>query len=83
MAGSDKDQDPTHIMEDKGWGQVSDTGKLGEIIDEVIKSYPAQVEQYKAGKEPVLQFLKGMVMKASEGSADPKVVEDILKEKLK
>ncbi|MFZ2190380.1 MAG: Asp-tRNA(Asn)/Glu-tRNA(Gln) amidotransferase subunit GatB [Candidatus Magasanikiibacteriota bacterium] len=82
MAGSDVDKDPTHIMEEKGWGQVSDTGKLGEIIDEVIKSYPAQVEQYKAGKEPVLQFLKGMVMKASEGSADPKVVEELLREKL-
>ncbi|HBU06996.1 MAG TPA: Asp-tRNA(Asn)/Glu-tRNA(Gln) amidotransferase subunit GatB [Candidatus Magasanikbacteria bacterium] len=82
MAGSDVDKDPTHIMEEKGWGQVSDTGKLGEIIDEIIKSYPAQVAQYKAGKEPVLQFLKGMVMKASEGSADPKVAEELLREKL-
>jgi aspartyl-tRNA(Asn)/glutamyl-tRNA(Gln) amidotransferase subunit B len=49
----------------------------------VIKSYPKQVAEFKAGKEPVLQFLKGMVMKATEGSADPKVVEKLLREKLK
>ena len=83
MAGSDKDQDPTHILENKGWGQVSDEGEIGTAIDEVIRSFPAQVAEYKAGKEPVLKFLMGMVMKATEGSADPNVVEEILKEKLK
>jgi len=82
MAGSDKNQDPTHIMEDKGWGQVSDEGKLGEIIEQVIQEYPAQVEQFKAGKEPILKFLIGMAMKATEGSADPKVVEKMLREKM-
>lgn len=82
MAGSDTDKDPTHIMEDKGWGQVSDENKLGEAIDEVIKSHPEQVAQFKAGKEPILQFLKGMVMKATEGSADPVVVEKMLRERL-
>lgn len=83
MTGSDKDNDPTHILEDKGWGQVNDEEKIGAIINDVIKSYPEQVAQFKAGKEPILQFLKGMVMKATEGSADPKVVEKILREKLK
>ena len=82
MVGSDVDKDPTHIMEDKGWGQVSDEGKLGDVIDQVIKEYPAQVAQFKAGKEPILQFLKGMVMKATEGSADPQVVEKMLREKM-
>jgi len=82
MAGSDKDHDPTHLLEEKGWGQVSDEGKLGDMIDEVIKSHPKQVEEHKAGKEPVLKFLMGMVMKASEGSADPEVVEKLLKERL-
>jgi len=83
MAGSGKDIDPTHILEDKGWGQVNDEEKIGIVIDDVIKSYPEQVAQFKAGKEPILQFLKGMVMNAIEGSADPKVVEKILREKLK
>ncbi len=83
MLDSGVDMDPTHIMEEKGYGQVGDEDKLGTIIDEVIKSYPAQVEQFKAGKEPILQFLKGMVMKATEGSADPAVAEKLLRDKLK
>ncbi len=83
MAGSKKDKDPTHIMEEKGWGQVSDEGKVGELVEEAIKSYPKQVEQFKAGKDPIIKFLIGMVMKASEGSADPEVVERILRERLK
>jgi aspartyl-tRNA(Asn)/glutamyl-tRNA(Gln) amidotransferase subunit B len=82
MAGSDADKDPTHIMEDKGFGQIADENKLGAVIDDVIRSYPEQVRQYKAGKEPIIKFLIGMVMKATEGSADPKVVEKVLKEKL-
>jgi len=83
MLDSGVDMDPTHIMEEKGYGQISDKNSLGKIIDEVIKNYPEQVSAYKAGKTPLLQFLKGMVMKATEGSADPQVAEELLKEKLK
>jgi len=82
MAGSDKDHDPTHLLEEKGWGQVSDEGKINEVVDEVIKSHPKQVEEFKSGKDPIIKFLIGMVMKAMEGSGDPKVVEDVLREKL-
>jgi aspartyl-tRNA(Asn)/glutamyl-tRNA(Gln) amidotransferase subunit B len=82
MLDSGVDMDPTHIMEDKGYGQVSDTGKIGAIVDEVIKSYPEQVAQFKSGKEPIIKFLIGMAMKASEGSADPVVTEKLLREKL-
>ncbi|MDD2758102.1 MAG: Asp-tRNA(Asn)/Glu-tRNA(Gln) amidotransferase subunit GatB [Patescibacteria group bacterium] len=83
MLDSGVDMDPTHIMEDKGYGQVSDEGKIGKIVDEVIKSYPEQAAAFKAGKEPLIKFLLGMVMKASEGSADPAVAEKLLREKLK
>ncbi|HSR89156.1 MAG TPA: Asp-tRNA(Asn)/Glu-tRNA(Gln) amidotransferase subunit GatB [Candidatus Udaeobacter sp.] len=83
MLDSGVDLDPTHIMEEKGYGQISDEGKLANIIEEVIKNYPQQVEQFRSGKEPILQFLKGMVMKATEGSADPAVAEKLLREKLK
>ncbi len=83
MLDSGVDLDPTHIMEEKGYGQISDEGKLSEVVEDVIKNYPAQVAQFKAGKEPILQFLKGMVMKATEGSADPLVAEKLLREKLK
>ncbi|MFA7653923.1 MAG: Asp-tRNA(Asn)/Glu-tRNA(Gln) amidotransferase subunit GatB [Candidatus Magasanikbacteria bacterium] len=83
MLESGVDMDPTHIMEAKGYGQVSDEETLSKIVDEVIKSHPNQAEQFKAGKEPILQFLKGMIMKATEGSADPVVAEKLLREKLK
>jgi len=83
MLDSGVDMDPTHIMQEKGYGQISDENKLSLIVDEVIKNYPAQVEQFKSGKEPILQFLKGMVMRASEGSADPNIAEKLLREKLK
>ena len=79
MAGSDKDHDPTHLMEEKGWGQVNDEEKIGAVIGEVIKNYPKQVAEFKSGKEPIIKFLIGMVMKATEGSADPKVVEKLLR----
>ncbi len=83
MLDSNVDMDPTHIMEEKGYGQVADEGALGAAVDEVLKNYPEQVAKYKAGKIPLLQFLKGMVMKATEGSADPRVVEKLLREKMK
>ncbi|HRY36659.1 MAG TPA: Asp-tRNA(Asn)/Glu-tRNA(Gln) amidotransferase subunit GatB [Candidatus Magasanikbacteria bacterium] len=83
MLDADTDKDPTHIMEEKGYGQVSDENKLEEIVLEVIKNYPAQVEQFKSGKEPIIKFLLGMVMKATEGSADPIVAEKILRDKIK
>jgi len=82
MAGSDKDHDPTHLMEEKGWGQVNDEEKIGAVIGEVIKNYPKQVAEFKSGKEPIIKFLIGMVMKATEGSADPKVVEKLLRARL-
>ena len=82
MLDSGVDMDPTHIMEDKGYGQVSDAEKIGAIVDEVIKSYPEQVAQFRAGKEPIIKFLIGMAMKASEGSADPVVTEKLLRDKL-
>lgn len=82
MLESGTDKDPTHIMEERGYGQVSDESKIGQVVEDIIKSYPKQVEEYKNGKEVVLKFLIGMAMKATEGSADPKVVEKLLREKI-
>jgi len=82
MLDSGVDKDPTHIMEEKGYGQISDEDAIGKIIDEVIKSYPNQVAEFKAGKEPIIKFLLGMIMRASEGSADPTVAETLLRKKL-
>lgn len=82
MTGLDENKDPTHLLEEKGWGQVSDEGAIREVVDSVIQSYPDQVTQFKHGKDTIIKFLIGMCMKATEGSADPEVVEKILREQL-
>tara|TARA_Y100001970_G_C14195797_1_gene838025 strand:- start:236 stop:1783 length:1548 start_codon:yes stop_codon:yes gene_type:complete len=82
MVESPKNIDPTHIMEEKGYGMVQDKEKILTIVEEVIRSHPKQVEEYKAGKDPVLKFLIGMIMKASEGTVDPKIAEQTLKDML-
>jgi len=83
MVNSGSDMDPTHVMEEQGLGQVSDEKQISQVVEEVILSHPKQFEDYKNGKIAVLKFLIGMVMKATEGSADPMVVEKILIEKIK
>ncbi len=70
------------IIDREGLRQISDTGALGKIIDEVIASNPKQVEQYKSGKTAVLGYLVGQVMKASKGQANPGAVNELLKAKL-
>jgi len=66
-----------------GFVQLSDTSEIEKIIDEVIANNPKQLEQYRAGKEALFGFFVGQVMKASQGKANPKVVNELLKEKLK
>jgi aspartyl-tRNA(Asn)/glutamyl-tRNA(Gln) amidotransferase subunit B len=58
-------------MEREGLKQISDTGALEKIVDEVLAANPKQVEQYKGGKTTVIGFLVGQVMKASRGQANP------------
>ncbi len=74
---------PKVIMEREGLKQISDTGALERMVDEVIAANPKQVEQYKGGKTTVIGFLVGAVMKASRGQANPATVNQILAEKLK
>src|SRR5256885_482807 len=71
------------IIEEKGLVQVSDMGEIDHVIDEVIAANPNQLEQYRSGKETLFGFFVGQVMKASKGKANPKVVNERLKEKLK
>jgi aspartyl-tRNA(Asn)/glutamyl-tRNA(Gln) amidotransferase subunit B len=73
---------PRAIMEREGLTQISDTGALEKIIDEVIAANPKQVEQFKTGKTAVMGFLVGQVMKASRGQANPAAVNELLKNKL-
>ena len=73
---------PEQIVQEKGLMQVSDEGALDTIIDEVLEKNPTQVTQFKEGKQQVLGFLVGQVMKASGGKANPGKVNELLKKKL-
>ncbi len=79
----DDGNDPTHIMEDQKLGQMDDEGELAEIIDRVISSHPVEVARYQAGEEQLLTFLIGMVMKETEGAAEPALTRNMLLVKLK
>ena len=70
------------IMEREGLKQISDTGALERIIDEVIADNPKQVEQYRGGKTTVIGFLVGQVMRATRGQANVTAVTDLLKRAL-
>jgi aspartyl-tRNA(Asn)/glutamyl-tRNA(Gln) amidotransferase subunit B len=70
------------IVEREGLRQISDTGALTKIVDEVIAANPKQVEQYKGGKTTVMGFLVGAVMKATKGQANPALVNQLLKDRL-
>lgn len=74
--------DPAKVVEEKGWAQVSDTGAIEAFVDQVIEENPGPVEDYKGGKTAALQFLMGQVMRLSKGKANPKVVSELLKERL-
>jgi aspartyl-tRNA(Asn)/glutamyl-tRNA(Gln) amidotransferase subunit B len=73
---------PKVIMERDGLKQISDTGALDRIIEEVLAANAKQVEQYKGGKTTVIGFLVGQVMKATKGQANPGAVNELLKAKL-
>jgi aspartyl-tRNA(Asn)/glutamyl-tRNA(Gln) amidotransferase subunit B len=73
---------PEQIVQEKGLTQVSDEGALSQVIDDVLAKNPAQVAQFKQGKQQVLGFLVGQVMKTSGGKANPGKVNELLKHKL-
>jgi aspartyl-tRNA(Asn)/glutamyl-tRNA(Gln) amidotransferase subunit B len=70
------------IIEKRGLTQISDTAAIDKLVAEVIAANPAQVEQFRAGKQQVLGFLVGQIMKASRGKANPQQVNDALKRAL-
>jgi aspartyl-tRNA(Asn)/glutamyl-tRNA(Gln) amidotransferase subunit B len=70
------------IIKERGLVQVSDTGEIDRIIDEIIAANPQQLAQYRAGKEALFGFFVGQAMKASKGKANPKVVNERLRARL-
>ena len=76
--GGDVDQ----IVEKKGLRQVTDLSEIEKIVDQVLQTNPSQVEDYKSGKDKLFGFFVGQVMKASQGKANPALLNQVLKEKL-
>jgi aspartyl-tRNA(Asn)/glutamyl-tRNA(Gln) amidotransferase subunit B len=71
--------EPADVVEQRGLGQISDTAELERIVAAVVAEHPEQAAQYRGGKQQVLGFFVGRVMKASGGRANPKVVNELLR----
>ncbi len=76
-------EEPNKIIKSKGLQQKSDPKELQGIVDKILEDNKDKVEQYKSGKDKLFGFFVGQVMKISDGKANPKLVNEILKKKLK
>jgi aspartyl-tRNA(Asn)/glutamyl-tRNA(Gln) amidotransferase subunit B len=74
--------DADAIIEKRGLKQISDSGEIEKIVDQVIAANAQQVADYRSGKEKAFNSLVGQVMKASKGKANPAQVNALLKQKL-
>jgi aspartyl-tRNA(Asn)/glutamyl-tRNA(Gln) amidotransferase subunit B len=75
-------EEPEKIVEDHGWKQVTDTGAIEAVIDAVLAAHPENVEAYRGGKVNLMGWFVGQVMKESKGTANPAMVNQLLKQKL-
>ncbi len=74
--------DPTQIIAERGLAQVSDEGAIAALVDEVIAANPDKVEAYRAGKTNLAGFFVGQVVRASQGKANPQVVQKVVADRL-
>ena len=79
----EKNMDIDEIIKEKGVTQISDEGELGQLVEKVIKDNTKSVNDYLSGKENALMFLVGQTMKLSKGKANPKIVKEMLRGRLK
>ena len=75
-------KEPQRIIEEQGLVQISDSGEIEKIVNQVIEENPKSVDQYRAGKTGTLGFFVGQVMKLTGGRANPQTVNDLLRKKL-
>lgn len=78
-----EDKDPLIVVEEKNLVQISDSSQLEVIVDSIISSNPKQVEEFRNGKEKVFTFFVGQVMRETKGKGNPKIVNELLMQKLK
>lgn len=79
----DSGESPVHIVRRRGLEQISDTSALEQVAEQVITANPDAATEYRAGKEQVLKFLLGQMMKATRGKANPSLAGEILRKRLK
>ena len=75
-------EDALDIVERKGLTQISDAGAILELVESVISDNASKVAEFRNGKDKLFGFFVGQVMKKSQGKANPKLVNDLLKNKL-
>ena len=80
MAGTGKA--PAAVIEEQGLVQISDTGELEGLVDGILAEHPDDVADYRAGKTKLLGFFMGQVMRVTQGKANPKMVNELLRKKL-
>ena len=73
---------PKKIVEEKGWIQISDEGKIKEVVLKVLEANPQSIVDFKAGKDRALGFLVGQAMKETKGQANPKMLNEMFLEEL-
>ena len=77
-----EDKDPAAIVDERGMKQVSDTGAIEAVVDEVLAANPEKVAEYQAGKKGLIGFFVGQCMKAMKGQGNPKLINQLLVQKL-
>jgi aspartyl-tRNA(Asn)/glutamyl-tRNA(Gln) amidotransferase subunit B len=75
-------KNPKDIVEEKGLVQITDKGAIEDIVDKIIAENADSVEKYRGGNDRLFGFFVGQAMKATGGKVNPKIVNEILKEKL-
>ncbi|MBN1546862.1 MAG: Asp-tRNA(Asn)/Glu-tRNA(Gln) amidotransferase subunit GatB [Syntrophaceae bacterium] len=73
---------PRLIIEEKGMVQITDEGALASVIDEIIAANPNQLAQYRSGKDKLFGYFVGQVMRATQGKANPQLINELLKKRL-
>ena len=74
---------PEEIVKEKGWVQILDGGEIEGVIDRIVAANPKLVEDYRSGKEKLFGYFVGEVMKATKGKANPQLLNDLLRKKLR
>jgi aspartyl-tRNA(Asn)/glutamyl-tRNA(Gln) amidotransferase subunit B len=82
LAMSEKPGDIKAFAEEKGYIQVSDEGEIAKIVAQVLADNPKAAEDVKNGEMKAIGFLVGMVMKASQGKANPQMAQELIKKQL-